>query len=899
MIGGRSRRLRALRALGLGLAVLGAPARAGASGSAVVIRAEDAEGHPLANTPVVARCPEGATWRATTDAEGFAVIAEVPPCPLSVEAVPENPGLRFRTLRLESRVVALLGERLARDLPSSGNAWSLLETVEPAAILDRIDGAGLYLGEPGRFSMRGASWTQNAVLLDGVDLTDPLPGGTPLAYPDLHVLEAIEAVSGLAPVEQREPGVALELVPRTPGRAWQGTVQGEALTEGLQAGEPAGEAPSIARFGSLVGASAVASGPLNERLRLLLSGRFGRVRRFERDDEAALEARLVSGTGHLVYQPHERDTLRLLVSAQGIRRPFAGRPLFFGESPEERADVFGAQLRFTHAAPGATVSAFAGLLRGHFEPQTEGHDEGRPVERLLDGPVPELVFPARSQRSTWSLGTSVAWRASRLGGSWHAPRVGATAGWASARERAGADVAVPEMVGGVPARVWEYEWRGLDSRRHVRDLAAFAADRIVLRDRLLVELGLRLDASSGAADGAAQGVSWTTLSPRVSARLRLTGSGRLTAFGGYADYGHGLLLAPLAFGDPNGPQAGVYRWDDPDGDRRFDPAERGILVARVGPGAADGTLTAVDPDLRPPRTKEFVAGLELSPGRDWVFSLTGFARRERDLLESVDVGVPISGYTVRYLKDPAGDILGPQDDQQLPVYDRKPETFGLDRFLLTNASGHTGLHRGLELRVEKTVGPRLVLLAGATASMTESSGANRGFRVMENDQGVIGELFDDPNADTHASGRSFFDRAFTIKVAAAYRLPGDWRLGAVARYQDGQPFGRLVVVPDLAQGPEAVPATPRGQITRSGATDEAGRYVVASGHRFTYTLTVDARVEKGLRLGARRLALLAEAFNLLGTRHEVEEDPVWGPRFRMPTAVQPPRAVRLGLRLDF
>jgi hypothetical protein len=178
------------------------------------------------------------------------------------------------------------------------------------------------------------------------------------------------------------------------------------------------------------------------------------------------------------------------------------------------------------------------------------------------------------------------------------------------------------------------------------------------------------------------------------------------------------------------------------------------------------------------------------------------------------------------------------------------------------------------------------------------AGANRGFRATENDQGLVGELHDDPNADTHARGRSFFDRAYTIKLAGAYRAPKDWRVGLVARYQDGQAFSRLVVVRDLAQGAEAVPATPRGQIARSWATDDAGRYVVPSGHRFTYTLTVDARVEKGFRWGVRRLAVAGEVFNLLDTRHEVEENAVSGAGFRDPTALQPPRAFRLGLSLD-
>jgi hypothetical protein len=849
---------------------------------------------------VIARCPGSAEWRATTDAKGIAVIVDVPPCPLSVDAAAGDAGGAVRVLvhRLESRAVAVLGEGLAHELPSARTVWSLLETGEPAAILDRIDGAGLHLGEPGRFSMRGASWTQNTVLLDGVDLTDPLRGGTPLADPDIAALERIDAVSGLAPVEQAGPGVALALVPRNPARSWQGTLAGDALTSALQAGEKAGEPPSIARFGWLADARASASGPLSDHMHLLLSARFGRLQRFDRDDAAAREARLISGGGQLLYQPSDRDTLRFFASAQAVRRPLGSAPTF-GDAPSERADALGTQLRWTRAAgERATVSAFAGLWSGLFEPQAVGPFGGRPVERLLHGPVTELTFPARSRRTSWTLGASLVLPASPRGGLWHAPRLGVTLARASAVDRAAADVSIPETVDGLPARVWDYAWAGPDSHRHVRDLAAWAADRIVLRDRLFVEAGLRLDASSGAADGAAEGVSWTTVSPRVSARLRLTDSGRLTVFGGYADYRHRLLIAPLAFGDPNGPQAAVHRWHDENGDGEFDSSERGVLVARVGPGAADGTLAGIDPGLRPPRTREFVAGLEMSPGRDWLIRLTGFDRHERNLIESVDVGVPISGYTVRYLEDPAGDILGLQDDQLLPVYDRKPETFGLDRYLLTNPDGHTGLHQTVELRVEKPLGPRLLFLAGGTASRTEVAGANRGFRVTENDQGVIGELHDDPNADTHSRGRSFFDRAYTLKIGAAYRAPGDLRLGAMARYQDGQPFGRLVVVPDLAQGPEAVPATPRGQIAR-GAVDEQGRIVVPSGHRFTYTLTVDLRVEKGLHFGARRLALLVEAFNVLGTRNEVEEDPVWGESFRTPTAVQPPRVVRFGLRLDF
>jgi hypothetical protein len=127
----------------------------------------------------------------------------------------------------------------------------------------------------------------------------------------------------------------------------------------------------------------------------------------------------------------------------------------------------------------------------------------------------------------------------------------------------------------------------------------------------------------------------------------------------------------------------------------------------------------------------------------------------------------------------------------------------------------------------------------------------------------------------------FFERGYTIKIAAAYQAPFDIRLGAIARYQDGQHFARFVIPTDLNQGPEPI------------------RGIYNGDSRFTYVLTIDARLEKGLTLGRARLAAILEAFNLPGTGIEVEQDVIWGPSYRATSAVQPPRALRLGMRLDF
>ena len=47
------------------------------------------------------------------------------------------------------------------------------------------------------------------------------------------------------------------------------------------------------------------------------------------------------------------------------------------------------------------------------------------------------------------------------------------------------------------------------------------------------------------------------------------------------------------------------------------------------------------------------------------------------------------------------------------------------------------------------------------------------------------------------------------------------------------------------------------------------------------------------------MGVAVEAFNLLNTANEVEEDPVTTRQFRASTVVQPPRAIRLGLRYGF
>jgi hypothetical protein len=173
-----------------------------------------------------------------------------------------------------------------------------------------------------------------------------------------------------------------------------------------------------------------------------------------------------------------------------------------------------------------------------------------------------------------------------------------------------------------------------------------------------------------------------------------------------------------------------------------------------------------------------------------------------------------------------------------------------------------------------------VLAFGATAARTSATTTLRGFRVDENDPGLL-DMAANPNGLVNAEGRPFFDRGYTGKIALVVHLPGRSRLGTLIRYQDGQPFSRLADVDDLNQGPEPVSAYARGRT------------------RFTFVSTVDLRFQKLLGNAARRTTVFVDVFDLFNAQREVEEIVATTAAFRDVSAVEPPRSVRVGLRVDF
>src|SRR4029453_13835534 len=181
------------------------------------------------------------------------------------------------------------------------------------------------------------------------------------------------------------------------------------------------------------------------------------------------------------------------------------------------------------------------------------------------------------------------------------------------------------------------------------------------------------------------------------------------------------------------------------------------------------------------------------------------------------------------------------DDQLLPIFNRLPASFGTDAYELQNVEHNSARDHGMDLVLERAYNGRWGMLIGATAHKSEGIGGNRGFRPDENDQGVLGEVFTEPNAETFARGRLFFEGGSVIKWSGVYPPRG----GPSAACPHRQHFARVVIAPDVRQGVDFIPALPRGLT------------------RFTFAFTLDTRLERQFNLPGARGALTLGVLNLL------------------------------------
>ncbi len=600
-------------------------------------------------------------------------------------------------------------------LPESGGVYGLIERSDPLVVTELIEGGGAY-PEPQRLSASGASWTQTSYRFGEADVTDPDRTGFAMIYPNLDTLQAVSVITAGQPADGYGSGTSVMLVPRTPASSWQRSVEFHGSPPAFQSVNPLPAAASIARLRAATGASFVASGPVSDRLGILLAGALARSTRLERERLSPLESRAETLSAHLVYKATARDDLRVFAQGDRLSFPVAGRAALVDPAlPQQNRSMLLSATWSRNERVGLAWTANVTFAHASASPALSGTPVVETMERLRDGPVYELASASSSRRRR----TSLSWRgdpgAVRWLGSRHLPEIGASVSWTGVTRDAPGASLIGELVDGQPARAWQYTTDGDRSRWGGLELALWATNEIPITSRVDIDLGLRASTTAASRNGEGVDIPWRALSPSVSGTWRILPNDRLTFLAGYARYAARLPLNYLSFGDPHGLAGSVHRWNDVNGDRRLQADEVGLTVAATGPCCAEGRLNTIADDLHPPPTTEVRFWLQTRLTDHLVLRLGGTDRREFRLIQPINAASVPGNFSLTHVEDPGLNQLRPEDDQLLPIFNRLPLSFGTDSYVLQNVDENSARDHGVDLVLERPFDGRWGTLIGATA----------------------------------------------------------------------------------------------------------------------------------------------------------------------------------------
>ena len=750
-----------------------------------------------------------------------------------------------------------------RDLPTGNNVFAVAETIQLEAISDLFTAGGLNVARAPKAGALLNSWTQTQYRIGDVSITDPRAGGTPLMLPFLPLWDRVTVATGAMGLDDSAPGLSISLEPPRPGATWlrsaEGSFSGSALVSRVS-----GAVPAVDRVDQWQDANVMVSGPVTGRVGLAAAGSWRNLSHVAAPGAASID-RVASGLAHVVFAATPRDDIRALGWVQRGSTAALTDTAVHVQATWERRDparlswrVFGGYTGRDRTTPLASTSS------------TSSTTSTFVVDSLDSDPVSDFVDTGAGAARRWIAGARVTPARTRRLLSF-IPSFGVDVDGAEVRLAPNAIARINELVNGVPARAWMYRNSASIDVRRLTTFAAFA-DEHVASGRLTLDADLRFESVNGDASDSARGISWTTWLPRALVRLHLFDTANVAGVAGYRRTAYQPPLNVLAVGDPAAPVADVAIWNG---------TSMGPLVARVGPGTGgDATFAQIDPKLRRPTTDELVLALQSRPTPGIQLELARVTKREQPLLGFVDTGVTASEYSSFQVPDPSflpGNLKGAP---LVTVLNRPAGAYGRDRYLLTNQTGEAAKSWGLEATVRANT-DHFMLLFGLGLTWAKGPAAAVGFLPTQNDQNVLGNMLVDANSATGVRGQLFQDRSHIGKIAGIYRFPARFTLGAILRYADGQPFARLVVVPDLTQGPTAVRSYANG------------------GTAFTYVGTLDVRVQKAFTAGRADVTALLDLYNLPNKGNEVTEYVVSGPMFRTPTALQPPRTAVAGLRVSF
>jgi hypothetical protein len=812
------------------------------------------------------------------------------------------------------------------DTPSTAE---LLLMKLPGVIPSPLDFGQMARQKLPVFSLEGMSWTANRFTMEGITANDPYQPGHLVALPDPGGVDEVRLFGSFS-----GSGPTLSYSFPQPVSTWHGSgamfaTGGSLFSDNLPAFGAQAQLQTSSRFRRFVDANAQAGGKVTRWLDVFFSGT-GRWAAQTAPPADTLPGDLKSWdlytTMRASIHPNAANHFDVLIVGarandfgwslpQGLealdgRR--AAPPILPQSDLREEDHLDFVQLGWTRNLLGGDFQLRYGYTTSHIDTVADQHLPANYLDIAIQhlelayvdlasgathgGPLlqTQAVKPQHEGRAVWRRGNL------KYGGIGHTLTLTSTIGRSEAENRfLNPPNAIVTTADGQPDSVTLLH----GPRTTFADVGHFTFgtyDQIRVRKNVTLDVGLSFAASNGSLP--AQGpptdgrqfqfpaqsnlITWRNAAPRAAIAWQPRGATPLMIRAGYSRFFYPLAARYLDYGNPNGLSGDEYRWVDANQDGQFFYDEATTLLRRFG-----GAVSTIDPNLKAPHDDEFFASAEWKLAGGFFVRARAFRRTERNRIAAMNTGVPFSAYQPVTLVDPGPDgRAGTADDRTLTVYEQDPATFGQDHFLLTNPSGLRMDQHGIV--AEGGFQKRGISAQGSLYIGKSWGPTNPGNDIWENDSGVVGSLYGDPNTLINAGGSPAMDRGFAGKVWVFFPTPhrfGNLEIMNTAVFLGGYPYARRLLVTGLDQGPFMVDATPRG-----------GPLGSRTAPVYDWNIKVSRTLEMHvLRKGTLRVS--AEVFNVLNLGARLRVADVTGPQFlqNLPLEMQPPRFARGGIAWEF
>lgn len=459
----------------------------------------------------------------------------------------------------------------------------------------------------------------------------------------------------------------------------------------------------------------------------------------------------------------------------------------------------------------------------------------------------------------------------------------------------------------------------------------------MLLGNLTLQVGLRYDLQEGsnspsstvantvipdilpsvAFSGDAQALEWTSISPRIGATYSLGTTRRTLLRGSYNRYVGQLSAGPFYDVSPIAAyQALYYYWDDANGDKNVQRGELdfdtgGLPWYNIDPEnpSSNVPLGRFDYDMKPPKTDEFVIGLEQELLPEFTVGLNYTHRVFSDFLwRQYEKGRGTNNFysTADYelattTARPDGLIKGTLPDgtpYSVPLYRLKAGTPAPFNFVTTNRPDYEQNYDGIELVATKRLSNRWMLRGNFTwMDWTQDVGPDAivdpsplfslgGGTCTTCDGATVSES---SGAGSGAKGFVFINSSWSYNVTALYQFPWQISFGANVNGREGYPlpfYGN--VNPSDGSGTKNLLLT---EDTDTFRNDDV--------------FNLDLRLAKEIRFSGVGLTLSVDLFNatdertiLQRTPQILSRDALFSQRNRV-FETQSPQIFKIGARITF